>query len=224
MARLMIFDDCVRGLDLPEHAIIVGRSKRVDVPIRDRILSRKHCSIIPMESGFSLVDLKSQNGTFVNGSRIEKAELEYDDVIEIGETVIVILDTDSWERGEGLTRLRNPVKAQDLIQRINKKNVPVSGVTDARNGESAGSPAVPAGELLEELVMRRLAKVLARKDPLQGEIAEKVVEKMLSEGWPDEGLDSTRTRVKELLENFVSSEGSRQDGKAADSGSPEEQE
>jgi len=51
MARLMIFDDCVRGLDLPEHAIIVGRSKRVDVPIRDRILSRKHCSIIPMESG-----------------------------------------------------------------------------------------------------------------------------------------------------------------------------
>ncbi|MEC9031933.1 MAG: hypothetical protein VYB15_08635, partial [Planctomycetota bacterium] len=112
----------------------------------------------------------------------------------------------------------------DLIQRINKKNVPVSGVTDARNGESAGSPAVPAGELLEELVMRRLAKVLARKDPLQGEIAEKVVEKMLSEGWPDEGLDSTRTRVKELLENFVSSQGSRQDGKAADSGSPEEQE
>ena len=61
MARLMIFDDCVRGLDLPEHAIIVGRSKRVDVPIRDRILSRKHCSIIPMESGFSLVDLNGRS-------------------------------------------------------------------------------------------------------------------------------------------------------------------
>ena len=224
MARLMIFDDCVRGLDLPEHAIIVGRSKLVDVPIRDRILSRKHCSIIPMESGVSLVDLKSQNGTFVNGSRIEKAELEYDDVIEIGETVIVILDTDSWDRGEGLTRLRNPVKAQDLIQRINKKNVPVSGVTDARNGESAGSPAPPAGELLEELVRRRLAEVLARKDPLLGEIAEKIVEKLLWEGWPDEGRDSTRTRVKELIEDFVSSHSSRQGGKPADSGSPEDQE
>jgi len=224
MARLMIFDDCVRGLDLPEHAIIVGRSKRVDVPIRDRILSRKHCSIIPMESGFSLVDLKSQNGTFVNGSRIEKADLEYDDVIEIGETVIVILDTDSWDRGEGLTRLRNPVKAQDLIQRINKKNVPVSGVADSRNGESVGLPASPAAGLLEELVMRRLAEELARKDPLQEEIAGKVVEKMLSEGWPDEGLDSTRKRVKELIEEIVSSNSSRQDGKTADSGSPEEQE
>ena len=224
MARLMIFDDCVRGLDLPEHAIIVGRSKRVDVPIRDRILSRKHCSIIPMESGFSLVDLKSQNGTFVNGSRIEKAELEYDDVIEIGETVIVSLDTDSWDRGEGLTRLRNPVKAQDLIQRINKKNVPVSGVADARNGEPAGSPTSPAGGLLEKLVMMRLAEAFARKDPLQEEIVGKVVEKMLSEGWPDEGRDSTRTRVKELLDEFVSSNSSRQGGKTADSGSPEEQE
>ena len=139
MARLMIFDDCVRGLDLPEHAIIVGRSKRVDVPIRDRILSRKHCSIIPMESGFSLVDLKSQNGTFVNGSRIEKAELEYDDVIEIGNTVMVFMESEVWNRGEGLARLRNPVKAQELVQRIRlnsekKKRIPVRRVPSRKKG------------------------------------------------------------------------------------------
>ena len=196
MARLMIFDDRVRGIDLPDHAIIVGRSRRVDVPIRDRILSRKHCSIIPMESGCTIVDLKSQNGTFVNGRRIDKAELEYDDVIEIGETVIVILDTDSWDRGEGLTRLRNPVKAQDLIQRINKKTVPVSEL-----GSGAGDAADRgSGDgLLEELVMRRLAVILAEEDPRRDAIAGKVVEKMLEEGWPGKGLDSTRERVRELL-------------------------
>ena len=171
MARLMIFDDRVRGLDLPEHAIIVGRSKRVDVPISDRILSRKHCSIIPMESGCSIVDLKSQNGTFVNGSRIDKAELEYDDVIEIGETVIVILDTDSWERGEGLTRLRNPVKAQDLIQRINRKTVPVS---DLAPGAGVAAGRSSRDELIEELVMRRLAVTLAEEDPRLDAIAGKV--------------------------------------------------
>ena len=189
MARLMIFDDRVRGLDLPDHAIIVGRSKRVDVPISDRILSRKHCSIIPMESGCSIVDLKSQNGTFVNGSRIDKAELEYDDVIEIGETVIVILDTDSWERGEGLTRLRNPVKAQDLIQRINRKTVPVS---DLAPGAGVAAGRSSRDELIEELVMRRLAVTLAEEDPRLDAIAGKVVEKMLEEGWPGKGLDSTR--------------------------------
>tara|TARA_B000000460_G_scaffold236831_2_gene199146 strand:+ start:187 stop:852 length:666 start_codon:yes stop_codon:yes gene_type:complete len=213
MARLMIFDDRVRGLDLPEHAIIVGRSKRVDVPISDRILSRKHCSIIPMESGCSIVDLKSQNGTFVNGSRIDKAELEYDDVIEIGETVIVILDTDSWERGEGLTRLRNPVKAQDLIQRINRKTVPVS---DLAPGAGVAAGRSSRDELIEELVMRRLAVTLAEEDPRLDAIAGKVVEKMLEEGWPGKGLDSTRERVRELLVGLEGLDGQDSDDDGPD--------
>ena len=213
MARLMIFDDRVRGLDLPEHAIIVGRSKRVDVPISDRILSRKHCSIIPMESGCSIVDLKSQNGTFVNGSRIDKAELEYDDVIEIGETVIVILDTDSWERGEGLTRLRNPVKAQDLIQRINRKTVPVS---DLAPGAGVAAGRSSRDELIEELVMRRLAVTLAEEDPRLDAIAGKVVEKMLEEGWPGKGLDSTRERVRELLVGLEGLDGQDSDDEGPD--------
>lgn len=213
MARLMIFDDRVRGLDLPDHAIIVGRSKRVDVPISDRILSRKHCSIIPMESGCSIVDLKSQNGTFVNGSRIDKAELEYDDVIEIGETVIVILDTDSWERGEGLTRLRNPVKAQDLIQRINRKTVPVS---DLAPGAGVAAGRSSRDELIEELVMRRLAVTLAEEDPRLDAIAGKVVEKMLEEGWPGKGLDSTRERVRELLVGLEGLDGQDSDDEGPD--------
>ena len=213
MARLMIFDDRVRGLDLPDHAIIVGRSKRVDVPISDRILSRKHCSIIPVESGCTIVDLKSQNGTFVNGSRIDKAELEYDDVIEIGETVIVILDTDSWERGEGLTRLRNPVKAQDLIQRINRKTVPVS---DLASGAGAVAERSSRDEFIEELVMRRLAVTLAEEDPRLDAIAGKVVEKMLEEGWPGKGLDSTRERVRELLVGLEGLDGQDSDDEGPD--------
>ena len=144
----MIFDELMRGVDLPGHAIIIGRSKRVDLPITDRILSRKHCSIVPMDSGFSIVDLKSQNGTFVNGERIDKADLQYDDVIEIGETVMVILDTDSWNRGEGLTRLRNPVKAQELIQKINGSSVPVSGLESRMQVEADGAGA-GAGKSLE---------------------------------------------------------------------------
>ncbi len=213
MARLMIFDDRVRGLDLPGHAIIVGRSKRVDVPISDRILSRKHCSIIPMESGCTIVDLKSQNGTFVNGSRIDKAELEYDDVIEIGETVIVILDTDSWERGEGLTRLRNPVKAQDLIQRINRKTVPVSELAP---GVRAAADPNSRAELIEELVMRRLAVTLAEEDPRLDALAGQVVEKLLEEGWPGEGLDSTRERVRDLLVGLEELDGQDSDDEGSD--------
>jgi hypothetical protein len=71
-------------------------------------------------SSYRLLDLKSANGSFVNGVRVEKADLEYDDVIEIGSTVMVLLESDTWERGEGLARLRNPLKAQELIQRLRR--------------------------------------------------------------------------------------------------------
>ena len=118
MAKLIIFDDSVRGVDLPDRAVIVGRSLKADIPIHDRLLSRKHCSLLREGNGYRLLDLKSANGTFVNGVRVDKADLEYDDVIEVGHTVMVLLESDTWERGEGLAKLRNPLKAQELTQRI----------------------------------------------------------------------------------------------------------
>ena len=127
VARLVIFDETVRGVDLPQHPVILGRSRKADIPIHDHLLSRKHCTIVPVGAGFRLLDLKSSNGTFLNGARIERNELKFDDIIEIGNTVIVLLDTDTWKRGEGLTRLRNPVKAQELIQAIKKRAVHLKG-------------------------------------------------------------------------------------------------
>src|SRR5262245_28943430 len=116
MPRIVIFDDQVRGIDLPGQPVIIGRSKKSDIPIHDGLLSRKHCAIVPSGSTFRLVDLKSANGTYLNGSRVEdRADLNTDDIIEIGQTVMVFLDTGVWNRGEGLARLRNPLKAQELI-------------------------------------------------------------------------------------------------------------
>ncbi len=203
MARLMIFDERMRGIDLPGHAIIIGRSKRVDLPITDRILSRKHCSIVPMDSGFSIVDLKSQNGTFVNGERIDKADLEYDDVIEIGETVMVILDTDSWNRGEGLTRLRNPVKAQELIQKIKGSSVPVSGM-DSRVPEEVaeadtGREQVLQKQLLVDLVLKELAGALLEEEPRHRAAVQSAAQQMLSEGWGEKSREAACARAGELL-------------------------
>ncbi|MBI4605934.1 MAG: FHA domain-containing protein, partial [Planctomycetes bacterium] len=154
MARLVIFDTTVRGVDLPPGPVILGRSKRADVPIRDEILSRKHCTIVPTASGWNLIDLNSSNGTYLNGLRVEKSELKPDDVIEIGNTVIVLLDTDSWRRGEGLTRLRNPLKAQELVQTLKRRAV-VPGREVPGREKAAG--AIPPGE-------RRVRKPLPARE------------------------------------------------------------
>ena len=151
MARLVIFDEFVRGVDLARQPLILGRSRRADIPIRDRLLSRKHCTIVPVErpapnaSGFRLIDLKSSNGTFVNGARIEEKDLEFDDIVEIGSTVMVLLATDAWRRGQKLPRLRNLAKAEELIRAIRRREVPagdsrLAGLVGA--GVGAGGPPV----------------------------------------------------------------------------------
>jgi pSer/pThr/pTyr-binding forkhead associated (FHA) protein len=204
MARLVIFDDCVRGVDLPGHAVIIGRSRRVDVPIRDGLLSRKHCSIVPVDSGFRLIDLKSANGTFVNGIRVEKEDLHYDDIIELGNTVVVLLDTETWSRGEGLTRLRNPLKAQELIQRLNRK-APRSGASPSlQPAAGAAHPSFPelgvGGEefLVSHIVARHTAMLVSRSPEIEA-LAGRVLERLLeSTSVPDER--ELRRRVRELIE------------------------
>jgi len=158
MARLVIFDESVRGVDLGSHSVILGRSRRADIPIHDRLLSRKHCAIVPTGSGaqsgsgagpgFRVIDLKSSNGTYLNGARIDRHDLRFDDIIEIGNTVIVLLDTDACHRGafgkgEGLPRLNNPAKARELIRAIRKREIQGkdAAAPESATGGKGGGPA-----------------------------------------------------------------------------------
>jgi len=211
MARLVIFDDTMRGIDLPDHAVMIGRSKKVDIPIRDGLLSRKHCSVVPMDEGFRLLDLKSQNGTFVNGEQVEKTDLEYDDVIEIGNTVLVLLDTDTWGRGEGLTKLRNPVKAQELIQRINKK-LPLETIPDraASNGAPKNGAAVDVEReiplevaLLTDLVVHEYAKQVLQSAPKLKELISQGVRTLRSRLPSDAGVPELRREALTVVEESL---------------------
>jgi pSer/pThr/pTyr-binding forkhead associated (FHA) protein len=120
MARLVIFDNQVKAVELPDRQVLIGRSLKNDIPINDGLLSRKHCSIVPVGGGYRLLDLKSSNGTYLNGEKIDKVDLASDDIIEIGQSVIVFMEDGVWSRGEALARLRNPIKAQELIGRIKR--------------------------------------------------------------------------------------------------------
>jgi pSer/pThr/pTyr-binding forkhead associated (FHA) protein len=74
-----------------ECAIVVGRSLRSDFPIgTDRRVSRVHAVIEMGPTGCRIRDLKSDNGTFVNGLRVQSEELGNGDRILLGESVIVV--------------------------------------------------------------------------------------------------------------------------------------
>ena len=63
---------------------LIGRSPECDVFLDDVTVSRRHAELTREGSVFTIRDLGSLNGTFVNKRRIESSVLEDDDEVQIG--------------------------------------------------------------------------------------------------------------------------------------------
>ena len=63
---------------------MIGRSPDCDIFLDDVTVSRRHAELVRESSVFTIRDLGSLNGTFVNRRRIESAVLEDDDEVQIG--------------------------------------------------------------------------------------------------------------------------------------------
>jgi pSer/pThr/pTyr-binding forkhead associated (FHA) protein len=71
--------------------MVIGRSPECDVFLDDVTVSRKHAELVQAGDTFTISDLGSLNGTFVNRKRIESAQLEDDDEVQIGKYRLTFL-------------------------------------------------------------------------------------------------------------------------------------
>jgi Mg-chelatase subunit ChlD/biotin carboxyl carrier protein len=67
----------------------IGRDPRGNMVLADGKVSRNHARIIRDPSGYAIQDLRSTNGTFVNGQRISQQRLRSGDQIRVGDTKMV---------------------------------------------------------------------------------------------------------------------------------------
>lgn len=96
-ASIVIIEGYAEGMEYPiEKAYtVIGRDKNADIAIKDELVSRQHVAIIYAEGRFFLKDLKSTNGVFMRGKRVEQARIQHRDTFRIGDTTIqfVLEDT-----------------------------------------------------------------------------------------------------------------------------------
>jgi FHA domain len=70
---------------------LIGRSPDCEIFLDDVTVSRRHAEVRRDGEGFSIHDLASLNGTFVNRTRIDNAELYDDDEVQIGKYRLTFL-------------------------------------------------------------------------------------------------------------------------------------
>ena len=69
----------------PDQLVSIGRDKVNTISIADPTLSGQHFRIVPKSGTYYLVDLKSTNGTFMNGERVTLKDIPADAVIHAGQ-------------------------------------------------------------------------------------------------------------------------------------------
>src|SRR5689334_21297198 len=90
-ARLVLIDAQGNGteFDLQTGKLKIGRGRWCGIPVPDRSVSRTHAELVwDSESGtLTFQDLKSLNGTFVDGARSDTGTLKDGSQLQVGNIV-----------------------------------------------------------------------------------------------------------------------------------------
>lgn len=111
MATLIVLQgpDKGRNLNTSDDVVLIGRGAE-QMPLTDQTISRRHAELRADEQGWTLTDLNSANGTFINGVRVQKpTRLKHGDQIRLGSTLLV------YTGDESVTQLTGAKIPRDLV-------------------------------------------------------------------------------------------------------------
>ncbi len=101
---------------------LVGRGPDAEVWIEDNGVSRSHARILRKTDGtFAVEDLRSTNGTFVNGQRVQRADLTQLDRIQLGPNLLLRFAVVDGAEEELQRRLYESSTRDSLTRVYNRK-------------------------------------------------------------------------------------------------------
>jgi adenylate cyclase len=179
MYRLIYQDgDTPQTYTFTAGEVVIGRSPECQVVLKDFGISRNHAKIVVAEDGVRIVDLKSKNGTQVNGVPVVEAPLKDGDQILLGKFKLtfgktlegkVVLDEAKPLSEEAGTIIRS---VGELSRLLAPSEAPVSAAPEARK-----APDVQEIEKSNRIlkVLTKFSETLIAVRPVE-EVLEQVVD------------------------------------------------
>ena len=127
--------DQVLSFPVRQGSTILGRHSTCHIRIPSRGVSRRHCQVYVDGGSVVLRDLGSSLGTFVNGQRVERAELRDGDVVTLG-NIALRFELGDGPAGGGFAHAAAP--AQDIVVTAEP-----AGPTEPTRGLAAGGAPAP---------------------------------------------------------------------------------
>ena len=142
--------------------VVIGRSPDCQVVLKDFGISRNHAKIVVDEDGVHIADLKSKNGTQVNGVPVVEALLKDGDKILLGKFALSFSKT---LEGQVVLDEAKPLQeeAGTIIRSVGELKKLLSASEPAEAREQAPADAGPASADVQEIEKsNRILKVLTK--------------------------------------------------------------
>jgi DNA-binding NtrC family response regulator len=142
-------DEEARRVVIAGRPVVVGSGRGVEVAVRDRTVSGRHCEIVVSDGVVGVRDLGSTNGTYVGGARVKEAWGTEGTTITIGQTTLVCIARDDDDDDEVAEPLPGVAGGSTVMRRI---------ASQVRRLAKASAPVLVTGEtgVGKELVARAL--------------------------------------------------------------------
>jgi len=152
-------------------SLSIGRQAPADLVIDNQFVSRSHALVIPTESGYSIADQGSKNGTSVNNTPIDRSPVALND----GDVITI---------ADGEVELRYQSSAATATVRVSKER---PAVTESRistlSVDSSSRTVLVNGLPLDPPLVGRQYALLARLAETTGVACS--WDDLAKAGWPD---------------------------------------
>lgn len=105
--------------DLKLGKNVFGRSANCDVKILSVGISKEHCEIHIYKDKAMIVDLKSSNGTFVNGVKIQHSIVKLGDKLSLFDVIMDVIPTPDLRPKASVPQVTRPARPQQPVASFN---------------------------------------------------------------------------------------------------------